>query len=137
FLLPLSIDKPDKPDGGTYGGDLLLLSDGNVRVAYLHGTRGVRAVQLPAHGEVTVHGWPMQRWSEGNAPLSCEIRVADDIRIGDQPIASWFKQPTLSDAHANVQWGEPDELETRQTTNYTEVPLTTVNAQTMSVAFLP
>lgn len=131
FLLPATIDSEPLGQGGIHAVEVSKLGGkGNVILGRLVGTAHLQAFLLPAGAKVKIRRLPIALWEENIVDkVQIEVIVASEMTINGEPAQAWFGINPMSSQNADVSAEQSRRLNSRNTSNFDEVPLSVVEKE--------
>jgi hypothetical protein len=141
FLLPDDI--PDESNYVAIGqGSVLGVSvyqpvgKGRVIFGNLVGSANSQAFLLPAGAKLKIRRLPITLWGRENAlkdQVEIEVVIASQLTINGEPAEAWFGTNPMSDLQADVTVDKTSRLDSRNTDNFKEVPISITEKERFKV----
>ena len=109
-----------------------------VAVGRFLGTGGRYAVRLAPGARVTLRKLEVSWWRENNETQAAfDVQLASDVKLGGQPMATWFDQdPTISGA-ADVDMEGAKHTASHRAPDDAEVPVVATSARSVAITLSP
>ncbi|BAZ28117.1 hypothetical protein NIES4074_05480 [Cylindrospermum sp. NIES-4074] len=141
FLLPDDI--PDESNyvaigqGGVLGVSVYQpVGKGRVIFGNLVGSANSQAFLLPAGAKLKIRRLPITLWGRENAlkdQVEIEVVIASQLTINGEPAEAWFGTNPMSDLQADVTVDKTSRLDSRNTDNFKEVPISITEKERFKV----